>query len=506
MAMTITFIKGCPVNGSSTATNKASIDSQISYFNSYPFKRYSVNTVRLGEPVRIASSVSELLGYNYGYIDYGDSYYYFFSVASISMITESQIEVSYTIDAYETVCNQGNLTFNKAYLTKYPVQRGDVHLPSEPYYWFVNHDRNLNAYCTYLALVSKEDSEGNSRPYLYAISITSYNGFQRVLRFEWATHISPEPLNPILPSDVYMACICPFPLAYISSSIWTDVTSTSGTGYTIYESAFAKSLDFIDNLGFDSISSTLYERGQIRDMRNNVIWECPVGHTYNVQSATLVSSATACNVVIELVEGTDVRSIAVPCEIVDIYDDSWKDYQSRQRESDKALRQINYNQQALSGIANSLNGGLQGSMAGSLGGSGGGIGAIAGVGAGIIGTAGTYLINQYYDPKLQEQYDRQASRQVDNLLLAGNVTDDMFQHNYGGLVTVEPDTVSMQQFAKEASTYGYSTVLYLDSDPRINNGTRVTGPMRGSVDISADCPADWIEQIAYRFSMGITFV
>lgn len=504
--MTITFIKGCPVNGTSYATNKASVDAQVSYFNSFPFKRYNVNTVRLGEPVRIASSVSELMGYNYGYIDYGDSFYYFFSVSSIAMITESQTEVSYTIDAYETVCNQGNLTFSKSYLTKYPVQRGDVHLPSEPYYWSVNHDRNLNTYCTYLALVSKEDSGGNSRPYLYVISITSSNGFQRVLRLDWVNNLNPEPLKPILASDVYMACICPFPLAHFSSSIWTDVTKDSTQGYKIYTSAFAKSLDFIDNLGFNSITSTLYDRGQIRDMRNNVVWECPVGHTYNVQSATLVSSATACNVVIELAEGVDVRSISVPCEIVDIYDDSWKDYQSRQRESDKALRQINYNQQALSGIANSLNGGLQGSMAGSLGGSGGGIGAIAGVGAGIIGALGSYAINQYYDPKLQEQYDREVSRQVDNLLLAGNVTDDMFIHNYAGLVTVSPDSVSLAQFEKEASTYGYSTVLYLDTDPRINNGTRVTGPMRGSVDISANCPADWIEQISYRFSMGITFV
>lgn len=504
--MTLTLVKGCPINGGSYGSNFATVSEQVSYINQYPFKRYNVNTTRLGEPIRLASSIADLIGYNYGYIDYGDGFYYFIAVNDVSMVTETQTEITYIIDCYETACNQCKLTFNKAYLTKYPVQRGDVHLPNEPYYWAVNADRALINGCSLIALVSIEDSEGNSRPHCYAIDISSFNGFQRILRSEWIKHINPEPLKPILPSDIYIACICPFPLTTIDTVIWTNVTDDPALGYTIYYSPYAKSLNMMGNLNFDSIHSSLYNREQIRDMRNNVIWECPTGHTFNVTSAELVASATACNVVIQLTEDTDIRTVTVPCEIVDIYDDSWKDYQSRQRDSDKALRQINYNQQALSGLANSLNGGLSGAMAGGLSGAGGGLGAIAGVATGIIGTAGTWAINQYYDPKLQEQYDRQASRQVDNLLLAGNVTADMYNHNYAGLVSVSPDSISYAQFAKEASTYGYSTVLYLDSDPRINGSSRVTGSMRGSVDISADCPSLWLNEIASRFNTGITFV
>ena len=504
--MTLTLVKGCPINGGSYASNFATVGEQVSYINQYPFKRYNVNTTRLGEPIRLASSIADLIGYNYGYIDYGDGFYYFIAVNDVSMVTETQTEISYTIDCYETVCNQCNLTFNKAYLTKYPVQRGDVHLPNEPYYWAVNHDRSLMVGCSYIAVVSVENSDGTSRPQCYLINVTSSTAFDNVLRLEWVNHINPSPLKPILPSDIYMACVCPFPLVNISTTIWTDVTDSTASGYKIYHSAFAMSADMYDNLGFHSLSSTLYNRQEIRDMRNNPVWQCPVGHTFSVTSAELVATATACNVVIQLAEDTDIRTVTVPCEIVDIYDDSWKDYQSRQRESDKALRQINYNQQALSGIANSLNSGLSGAMAGGLSGAGGGLGAIAGVATGIIGTAGTWAINQYYDPKLQEQYDRQASRQVDNLLLAGNVTADMYVHNYAGVVTVSPDTRSLSQFEKEASTYGYSTVLYLDSDPRINGSNRVTGSMRGSVDISADCPSLWLNEIASRFNTGITFV
>ena len=115
--MKLTLIKGCPVNGTSTATNKASLDAQISYFNSFPFHTYTVNTARLGEPIRLKASLSEIMGYNYGWIDYGDGFYYFLSVSSVSMITETQTEITYSVDAYETLCNQGDMSITRAYIT-----------------------------------------------------------------------------------------------------------------------------------------------------------------------------------------------------------------------------------------------------------------------------------------------------------------------------------------------------------------------------------------------------
>ena len=71
---------------------------------------------------------------------------------------------------------------------------------------------------------------------------------------------------------------------------------------------------------------------------------------------------------------------------------------------------------------------------------------------------------------------------------------------------VEPDSRSKLQMVNEDSEFGYSTVLYLDSDPRIYNSQRLTGPMRGSVDISADAPREWLDQIASRFDSGIRFI
>lgn len=505
MAMRLTLVKGCPLNGTSYASNFATLTQQLNFINSFPFKRYTVNTVRLGETIRLGDSVSNLMGYNYGYIDYGDGFCYFIAVTSISMVTETQSEITYFVDAYETVCNQSNLAFKQCYITRYPVQRGDVHLSTEPYYWYVNHERNLIAGCTFIALASVE-ANNTSQCYCFVIPINTTNNFREVLRGDWINNVNVNPA--LLPSDVYIACICPFPLVNYSSAIWTNYAKPD-TSLPILGSPLYKSLDWIDNLGFDSLSSDLFTRGQIRDMRNNVVWECPVGRTYNVQGARLVISATACNVNIKLVDANnnvDYRVINIPCEMVDIYDDSWKEYQGRQRDTDKTLRQMDYNKEALSGLANIVNGGITGSMAGSLSSAGGGLGAIAGVAGGLIGTLGTYAINQYYDPKYQEQYDRSYARQEDNLLLAGNVTEDMYLNNYAGKVNVYPDPISKAQYDKEFANYGYPTVLYLDSDPRINGNERVVGCIRGSVNITADCPADWITQIASRFDMGIYFI
>ena len=503
MAMTLTLIKGCAVNGTSYATNKATLDAQLSYFNSFPFKTYNVNTTRLGEPIRLGAAYSEIMGYNYGYIDYGDGFKYFLSVTGASMITESQTEIQYEIDAYETLCNQGGLSFNRAYMTKYPVERGDVHLSSEPYNWVENGARTLTHPVTFIAIASVETSGGSSVTSTFIIPITSDTVMATVLNMGWLGHTTGLSTVPTT-SDFYICAICPFEIS-VNTAQWQNVKDDF-IDYDIYYSAYRYNHLLTDTIGFSSISSTLYKRGVIKDMRNNIVWSCPINHTYEVVEARLVCNATACNVVVTLKEGYDYQVATIPCELMDVYVDSWREYLSRQRDSDKALRQISYDQTAWQSGISSLTGGINGAMSGSLAGSSAGVGAVAGIGLGVVSALGNYVVNRYYDPKLQEQYDRQSQRQNDTLSLSGNVSLDMYYHNYAGKVDVYPDTISRLQLMNEDSEYGYSTVLYLDSDPRIYNSQRLTGPMRGSVDISADAPREWLDQIASRFDSGIRFI
>ena len=507
MVMTLTLIKGCAVNGTSYATNKASLDAQLSYFNSFPFKTYNVNTTRLGEPIRLGVAYNEIMGYNYGYIDYGDGFKYFLSVTGASMITESQTEIQYEIDAYETLCNQGGLSFNRAYMTKYPVERGDVHLSSEPYTWVDVSLRGSSSGAGIIALVTEEGKDAKSNTNTVVINTTNDTSFISALLGHWMDYYSTTEYytNKLLPSDIYFIGAVPFPIGDFSKTGFINRSTDAGM-FDIWSSSSRRSIDITSQIGFTTISSTLYRRGRILDMRGNPVWECPIGMTYTVDVAKISISASACNVLIRLVSGNDSVMVAIPCEIVDVFDDSWKEYLYRQRDTDKAIRNIGYDQNAVSGIASSLTGAIGGSVAGSMSALGGGLGATLGVGTGIISSATNWAIQKYYDPKLQEQYDRQSQRAMDPLLLSGNCTEDMYYYNYAGLAYVEPDSRSKLQMVNEDSEFGYSTVLYLDSDPRIYNSQRLTGPMRGSVDISADAPREWLDQIASRFDSGIRFI
>ena len=501
MAMTITLVKGCPLNGTSYATNLDSVADQVAYINTFPFKTYNVNTTRLGESIRLGAALSEIMGYNYGYIDYGNGYYYFIVVTGASMITETQTEIYYTVDAYETLCNQGNLKFKACYLTKYPNPDGDAHLPTDPYYW-VDVQASVTRTSTFFGIVSMQSSTGVSYPATVCIPVDDVVKFRDVLRGNWLNYINHDPKP--LASDVYIFAMCPFGVSSFGSQ-WQE-KQTEGCPYKIYVSESVRSIEL--SLPFGVVSSPLpWSIGAIRDIRKNVIWRCPIGHSFNVGYATLRASATSVNLEIPLSEGTDKQIVVMSCENVDLFEDSWKEYYYRLRDSEEALRRLGYEQSAWQSGFSSLTGGINGAMSGSLAGQSAGVGAVAGIGLGVVSSLGTYAMNLYYDPKLQEQYDRQAIRQADALSLAGDLTDDMFLKNWAGSVQLQPDSVSMAQYEAEFSAYGYDTVLYLkDTDPRKSGNMKLSGYMRGSVDISADAPREWLDQIASRFDSGIRFI
>ena len=500
MAMTVVLYKGCPVNGGSVASNKSNLANQLAYFNTFPSHVFNVNSVRFGDPIRLGKSVKELAGYNFGYINYGDNFYYFINVLDFNFITESQTEIIYKLDAYETVTNQCNLSFRTSYITKYGVLKGDIHLPKEPYYWVDTIGPSVQAGC-FIGVMSIERSSGYSEPNTILIPVSTSTQFNSVLNGDWFDYLNlnPKPLE----TDVYSFAYCPFPPNSTLPSGWTEC-QTDSSPYKIYRSATRKSVDI--NNPIDLIETTLPQRvNAIRDMRKNIVWRCPYGHSYYVHEAVLSVSATSATLTLRLTEGEDHQTISIPCETVDIYSDSWKEYYYRLRDSDKALREIGYQQNLLSGITGSLSGGVNGAIAGNTGSAGAVAGAVAGIGLGMVSAVGNYAISQYYDPKLQAQYDRQAIRQSDVLNLAGDLTSDMFANNWAGQTVLVPDTISMEAYQTEWDCFGYDTELYIfDSDPR-KDGDFNVGYIRGAVDISADCPSAWLTEIAQRFSMGVSF-
>ena len=119
--MLVHFMKGCPLNGTTLATDCDNLEDQKTYMARYDSFEVEVNTVRLGEPLRIARSLSEMVDYSYGWITYDDSgYRYYFYVVDLAMITETQTEVRYNIDTYETLVHQTGISFTDVHLVNAP--------------------------------------------------------------------------------------------------------------------------------------------------------------------------------------------------------------------------------------------------------------------------------------------------------------------------------------------------------------------------------------------------
>ena len=102
MVMTVKLFKNSMVDGITRLGLWDTKASQIAYFDTLSSKTYTTNTVKLGDNLRINDKLSNLLGYGYGYIDYGDGFRYYFSVGDLIMVTETMTDISYTIDCYDT--------------------------------------------------------------------------------------------------------------------------------------------------------------------------------------------------------------------------------------------------------------------------------------------------------------------------------------------------------------------------------------------------------------------
>lgn len=532
--MKIRLLKGCPVNGSSVCTNCASKADQEAYFDAFEHIDHEVNTVRMGEPFRIADSIEHLMPYNYGYIQYEDGgFRYYFYVADMAMITETQTEIRYNLDPYEITCFQGGLEVTRAMVSRYPTTLIDSFLPSEPYEWVISTPAENQSKGTFVAMVSttiiphdpQTGKEGN--PYtstsLYVIPLTDATVARFVFAGDWLGQLIDA--KDIPPSDIYGAWYVPF--EHIPTS--HTVVNRTGSPYDIYEYPLALPLLF--NLGFDTLSSSIWFRDRIVDARGTPLFECGVNRDYIIQTKYINDSweeATGVYGVLDYSAGSagirltvcsghwegtgdnkrpvvsnDRTDIIIPCENVDIYSDSWAEYYYRSRDADKALRSLDRDTTAIRGIVSSA-----GRAAGSAIGNPANAQSTAGNFVGdAISAVGEWAVASYYDPKYQEQYDRKAKNEADPVQMAGSATLAMFINNHAGKVTVTADPVSKSAISSDCNAYGYPTnTAWWDGDPRIYNGNTVTGPIKASLDIKADCPEQWIDIIEQRFAIGVRMV
>ena len=570
--MIVHFMKGCPLNGTTVATMTLGLAQQKDYMARFESFEVEVNTVRLGEPIRIARSLSELIDYSYGWITYDDSgYRYYFYVVDLAMITETQTEVRYNIDTYETLVHQTGISFTDVHLLNAPesVLRGmtranddrtwmkNVIVP-EPATWNVTYQRDGGPAEGYFrqgyllatgygdeVLEDPDTGKRGAHTWTVVYSVNSMEQIQDALNGQWFSKIRAKvkvgdsyAYNPFLlsQSDIYYACFIPTAIHqgvdnWVNEG-WIRLYSDSeGKNTSGWYSLDKRSVSIDDalltsnpvveaGLLIPSISSTPTVRQSITDARGNIVWECPVGATYTISDGSVEWTATSTNVILHLVSevkgdvwdasqqqfvertvDTDSATVIIPCETIDLFQSSWLEYFYRQRESDRALRQIQMTQQlASAGLGAASSAGMGGAYSGRGG-------AQSAFGGEIVSALGGWLVQSVADPFTQKALDRQAKRQADPLLLAGSMSEEIFLHNHCGLTVREMDIASKKAFEHRYNTLGYDCDIYLTYDPlTLNNDRTGTQSFRGYFHCYGRAPRQWLAEIEQRLAEGVTFI
>lgn len=482
--MTVKLFKNSKVDGVTRLGNWSSKSEQISYFDTLVAKTYEVPTVKLGAPLRINDKLNNLLGYGYGCIDYGDGFRYYFSVADLEMVTETITNISYTIDVYDTAKTQTNMSIKRATISRYPSAIGKTVIPySEDY--TIRTKLSTNKSWDIIALY--RDSTTNVTKTLVKNNAT----FEDFVSGAWLE-------SAFLATNVISAGIV--------MDSWTDTElqeygfEQTGTTWVLNDTAIMTCHRPYDGTLIND-GTTWHE---ICDLRGNVVFTVPYGTALTYQGGVVDISATSINLkyLYTDTEGTKYW-VTIPSEIPTVIADAWQEYYTRQRSIDCETRNLQMNQQLVSGIASSATGAVGGAVGGSMAGMGAGVGAIAGVATGIVSAVGNYAVSAYYSPKQQAIIDKSYHYANDTISMVGGASALLFFSEVDqGVIKVEWDSKVTQAYANDINNNGY----YVNYATSNFDGMLTDGPIQATVEVQGDIPIVWKEQITNRFANGVYLV
>lgn len=123
MTMTVTLVSGAYPDNRQHAGIYTGAAAQTFYFNSLNKITRECKTVPLGADIYFSGTIEELRGRDYGWIDYGDGFRYYFSIYDFDFVSTETTRILYKIDVYETYLFHG-LRFGRAALERAPQDIG----------------------------------------------------------------------------------------------------------------------------------------------------------------------------------------------------------------------------------------------------------------------------------------------------------------------------------------------------------------------------------------------
>lgn len=253
------------------------------------------------------------------------------------------------------------------------------------------------------------------------------------------------------------------------------------------------------------------------DFYGGVIGEIPWGYTVTGWTMYVDVGTAGCNLIIKVhvkddptetvINGTPELglTISTPLISVPVLENAWSSYNySGQREFERTQREIQRQEQFVSGITgagtSALTGGLLGSGAGKTG-----IGAIAGFVASVIGSTAQYAVDKYiFEDQLQAANDALHSNQAANVVYPSSGMAWTFINRYT-VSQLIGDNYSVSEYGTSIAYTGYDTDCISDI------GTLITGRQSGAIKatdtvVLGKIPPEAKQWLRNKLSSGIYIV
>lgn len=511
MVMTVKLFKNSKVDGITRLGKWADKSAQISYFDTLTSKTYTTNTVKLGDSLRINDKLSNLLGYGYGYIDYGDGFRYYFLVGDLIMVTETMTDISYTIDCYDTAITQTNVSLARATISRAGQLYNSQNMyPYNPiFYNHVQKDYPTNyAICFSFTVVDGDNI--NNAILLPKATLDFSAGLVSSKWIEWLNSAQSD--YKFTATDIFTASLVPifgdFVIGSRPNYDWTVVTLAESGDINRNNAEFYVTSEtselYIqsDKTKWKMENNDITSYSAIQDCRGNIIFRCEDYATYIHDSMAICYSGSSIDLRLSFHRDDEYFMITIPSENIDIYVNTWLEYQYRQRQYDIELRSQQIDQQLASSLVNIGNNALSGGMSGGMAGIGGSAGAVAGIATGLIGSLGDYAINSYYNGENQRVKDNIVKNTNDTLNQRGNNVCFILGVKLAGPCIESWDSVSKNSYNDDITNNGY----YVNIITEDFSSFITEGPITADVEILGDIPQVWKDQIHDRFSNGVMIV
>ena len=490
------------------------LTEQENYFNNLPKITMDGNFNKIGDGIVITGDYSSMAGYNYGRFRYHDFWYYF-SVIDYRVINETKLQIEYSLDYYETARFQfdmfigkgtiNNITSEYDVIKKIPKEYNGLGKRKETVVW--------NSFMAGLILYVHRSSDDTNN--IYYLHDSMINFFNKIIKNNVFDILIDNNLIDTY-DDIRGCWLLPAMFYGIISSHPNDWEEPIQNNNEVqrYKGNSA------DNLGGTitiHLKRTDEEYTIFKDSRGMEIWQVPNGYYMDedkVLTYRLDISVNSCVMKI-LTDSDNVNRdtiISLPLETVDVFNDAFTEYNTRQRFADIENRKISNEQQLSSGLINIGGTITQGAVSGAM--VGGPIGAAVGAGIGTVGSLagsiGGYFLNDYYGNRQQDILDKQYTNAFDNLLLQGNGISCFYTSYFKcGFYNVKYETdLGYPRIEKALETYGYEVNQhYPNVQNYINYLMSLSGEdyLRGNFEINGHIPDNWKQKIKERFNGGVTF-